>query len=465
LLTPDEDETEASSSVASKAKPLFTILALFMWLWTTWTFTPAAHLAPVIAGEGLLFMFAYHLLNSKSLTVGGLVFIFIAQFVCLFNLLPKHAPHEFPAWASMKLPWWNPVIVALISLGVTHWAQRQRRFSTDKTQSQALQIVFALPFLSVLFFWLHPHFSDGGWLAFTAVLAVAVTIYGLVTRLWVLAAAGQIYIAYSVLAFLRSAVLASDAIKPPWHLALVPCAALLGLSFIAQHRLRASATGAGPQFLSPITVLYRAIAVTISIAWVFRYIDEVHYVWVLGLLGAACFAGMFLRTSRELLVIAGVYSGLAVLVLWSRLNESSLQYWPNLLAVFGLLVQQAIAQRRADRFPLPRGAHVAVMIVGLGSLWLWVSKWVAWEEGGFYLTAVWAALALAMFVAGFALKEKIYRWSGLAVLTAALGRVIIHDIWGLGTIYRILSFMALGIVLLVLGLIYTKYQEKIREWL
>ncbi len=58
-----------------------------------------------------------------------------------------------------------------------------------------------------------------------------------------------------------------------------------------------------------------------------------------------------------------------------------------------------------------------------------------------------------------------YRWSGLLVLTCALGRVVILDVWRLETIYRILSFMALGVVLLVLGFIYTKYQEKIREWL
>ena len=43
--------------------------------------------------------------------------------------------------------------------------------------------------------------------------------------------------------------------------------------------------------------------------------------------------------------------------------------------------------------------------------------------------------------------------------------MVIFDVWKLETLYRILSFMALGIVLLVLGFIYNKYQEKIREWL
>ncbi|MCL4789078.1 MAG: DUF2339 domain-containing protein, partial [Verrucomicrobia bacterium] len=60
---------------------------------------------------------------------------------------------------------------------------------------------------------------------------------------------------------------------------------------------------------------------------------------------------------------------------------------------------------------------------------------------------------------------RMYRWSGLAVLATALARVVVFDVWKLETIYRVLSFMALGIVLLVLGFFYNKYQEKIRQWL
>jgi uncharacterized membrane protein len=53
----------------------------------------------------------------------------------------------------------------------------------------------------------------------------------------------------------------------------------------------------------------------------------------------------------------------------------------------------------------------------------------------------------------------------LGLLGCSLGRIVIFDVWKLQTFYRILSFMALGIVLLVLGYIYSKYQEKIKEWL
>ncbi|MEO7299580.1 MAG: DUF2339 domain-containing protein, partial [Verrucomicrobiota bacterium] len=79
--------------------------------------------------------------------------------------------------------------------------------------------------------------------------------------------------------------------------------------------------------------------------------------------------------------------------------------------------------------------------------------------------ASWAALALVLFILGLSLKERIYRWCGLVILGAAVGRVFLFDVWKLETIYRILSFMALGLVLLVLGFLYNKYQEKIKDWI
>ena len=77
----------------------------------------------------------------------------------------------------------------------------------------------------------------------------------------------------------------------------------------------------------------------------------------------------------------------------------------------------------------------------------------------------WAVLALVVFGTGFALRERVYRWLGLAVLAGALGRVVLLDVWQLALLYRVLSFMALGIVLIVLGYVYNRWQEKIREWL
>ncbi len=73
--------------------------------------------------------------------------------------------------------------------------------------------------------------------------------------------------------------------------------------------------------------------------------------------------------------------------------------------------------------------------------------------------------ALAAFGFGLLVRERMYRWFGLGVLACALARVVLIDVWQLDTVFRILSFMALGIVLLILGFFYNKYQERFKEWL
>jgi uncharacterized membrane protein len=53
----------------------------------------------------------------------------------------------------------------------------------------------------------------------------------------------------------------------------------------------------------------------------------------------------------------------------------------------------------------------------------------------------------------------------MGVLAAAVGRVIIVDVWQQEPVYRILTFLALGVALLVVGFLYNKYEERIRQWL
>ena len=81
------------------------------------------------------------------------------------------------------------------------------------------------------------------------------------------------------------------------------------------------------------------------------------------------------------------------------------------------------------------------------------------------LTMSWAGFAVVVFALGMFLRERFHRWLGLGVLAAAVGRVVLVDVWKQETIYRVLTFMALGVALLVIGFIYNKYQEKIRQWL
>lgn len=86
-----------------------------------------------------------------------------------------------------------------------------------------------------------------------------------------------------------------------------------------------------------------------------------------------------------------------------------------------------------------------------------------------YINDTWVSLALglagvALFVAGFLIKDKLFRHAGFIVFGITLARVIFIDLSGLAIIYKIISFIVLGILFLGVSFIYTKYTaEKINQ--
>ena len=141
--------------------------------------------------------------------------------------------------------------------------------------------------------------------------------------------------------------------------------------------------------------------------------------------------------------------------------------WQSLVAIAILAAAQALLRKRPELQLVNEQGHYAWIAAIAGAIWLYVSRVVIVQAAGehFYLTASWAVLAFALFGAGFALRERVYRWAALTVLGSALARVVILDVWKLETLYRIFSFLALGIVLLALGYFYTRFQERIAKWL
>ncbi len=74
----------------------------------------------------------------------------------------------------------------------------------------------------------------------------------------------------------------------------------------------------------------------------------------------------------------------------------------------------------------------------------------------------WISLALGaegvvLFISGFLFKDKIFRIGGFAVFLILLVRVIFVDIAALETIYKIISFIAIGIIFLAVSFVYTKF--------
>jgi uncharacterized membrane protein len=435
------------------APAYFTILALATWLATTWYNTTPANFPLALAVEALALTFSIYLLRLREMVLLGQGYLLLGQFAWLW--------HFFQPLASP--PWWNPALIIAVTVGLSHWWQRQKVLGTESRGPWLWQGLYAFALVGVLYFWLNPLVGAPAWLMLTSLLAIGITAYGVFTRLWFLAAFGQIFLLVSGVQFVWQLSQA----KPQWHFPLAPIAAFVLLSFGAvrwfRHKPDADEQVRTPLLL--IALLYRWVALVMSIWWVCEYIPARERIWLLALLGLWMFLWAGLYRNREILLCSAAYTLTALALFWLPLLEAPTVYWPNLVVIVILLGQRQMARRLHERYDVDSRIHGAVIIVGGLSLWLFLTRWVCQNASGFYLTASWSALALVLFTVGMALRERVYRWLGLGVLAFALGRVVIFDVWKLETLYRILSFMALGIVLLVLGFIYNKYQEKIKEWL
>jgi uncharacterized membrane protein len=433
----------------------FSLLGLATWLLATCVFTPHEFLAPLLAFEGFLFTAAYYPLRLAELPLLGQFFLLFAQSFWLFDDIGGQAAR----------PWWNAASIIAVTLGLAQWWQRQKTLQLKEPVGRYLQGIYALAIVGLLYFWLEPRFDAPAWLAFTSLLAILLTAYAAFSRFWFIAATGQVFLAVSIWQFGRQFLEG----KPEWYLPLAPIVALGLLSFsaIQWFKRKPEAKAELREPLLQIGQVYRVIALVMSVWWIVKYIPPREQFWVFALAGLALFLIAGWRRNRELLIFSAVFT-LTGFVRWSLprvVTDADPVCWLNLAAILLLLAQQRFAKRLPERYPVPAEIHAGAIVLGGLGLWLYFSRWILQSSDGFYLTAGWSGLALALFVTGMALRERIYRWLGLGVLACALGRIVIFDVWKLETIYRILSFLALGIVLLVLGFIYNKYQEKIREWL
>ena len=80
-------------------------------------------------------------------------------------------------------------------------------------------------------------------------------------------------------------------------------------------------------------------------------------------------------------------------------------------------------------------------------------------------TLAWGLQGAALLVVGFLARERVLRLSGLALLFLCILKLFAYDLQQLEALARILSFVVLGLVLLAVSWVYTRYHEQIRKLL
>jgi uncharacterized membrane protein len=149
-----------------------------------------------------------------------------------------------------------------------------------------------------------------------------------------------------------------------------------------------------------------------------------------------------------------VLSLLAVGALPALLFQSNEVIIANCAAIAAM---QLLLLFRSRNLPLAAAHGYLASLIVAGLLFDQVS--------GGMLTLSWSLEGIALLALGFAVRERSLRLSGLAMLLVCIGKVFFYDLRNLETLYRIFSFIGLGVILLLVSWIYTRFKAQLRNYL
>ncbi len=130
---------------------------------------------------------------------------------------------------------------------------------------------------------------------------------------------------------------------------------------------------------------------------------------------------------------------------------------------YGVLPATLLA---AWRLAWSEGRLTKVFGLALAQVWLYLtleSDVIArvyaphFREGA--VTLVWTLFAFALLFSGIRVRGRWLRWCGLSLFALAVGKLLFADLDGLDTLYRIVAFISVGVLLVLGSFVYLKYRN------
>jgi hypothetical protein len=137
------------------------------------------------------------------------------------------------------------------------------------------------------------------------------------------------------------------------------------------------------------------------------------------------------------------------------LSSNSLRGWLAILAPAALVLAYSlptvgpVGRGRATFFAILPALLLLAAPVAAGPSW----------EG--WITASWAGLGMIWFTLGWTARSLPHRALGLGLLALAIGRAFLVDLDD--TLARIIAFFALGLILVLIGFLYSRFERSPRE--
>ena len=91
---------------------------------------------------------------------------------------------------------------------------------------------------------------------------------------------------------------------------------------------------------------------------------------------------------------------------------------------------------------------------------VWPSQTALYNLEQFSISALWGGYSLILILIGIFRKFRALRLMALVLFSLTIFKVFIIDMWNIGQVWRILSFIALGLVLVITSFLYQKYKDE-----
>ncbi|MEK7953544.1 DUF2339 domain-containing protein [Luteolibacter soli] len=147
-----------------------------------------------------------------------------------------------------------------------------------------------------------------------------------------------------------------------------------------------------------------------------------------------------------------------VLYRWVPMNPAPFPYGAITVASCFALPLLALA---GDAFH--RSIRHGLLLAASALLALWSSQAVIWHFDWKPVAILWTVLGFGLVSVGLWQKLSALRHAGFALLAVALVKLFAVDVWDFGTFIRIAAFLALGVALVVLGFFYNRFADALKK--
>jgi hypothetical protein len=362
---------------------LFAVLGLVLFGCLIFAEVPVPWQAAAFAAAALVCAASLYIVRLPEITLPGQLFLAHAVMHSLIRRGDESAM--------------SVAIVAAAAVALCHWWQHQRLLAIEEIPARALQLGVAFGGVLVLVMWLSAKSAGDQWVVSASAAAMLTLVYGLATRSWPIALAGQLFTIASVQAMLLQIWGGGS----HWAASLTALANLALTAGILQWLPRwRTDSKAIIVLLGDVAAVYRFAAAGLYVLWGFHFIPAEWLVPFFTGSAALLFVGGALIDGSAVARIGAAYAALGLI---SVLQIGRAPAWLELAGIV-LVPASMRLSRRIARGEAVLSDDLRNLLTGgaVVASWWWVTRWsLSGPETG-NLTIAWSVLALVVFSAASA---------------------------------------------------------------